>query len=151
MHFPLYKERPPLLVPGCPMPALEEDGAHTSVFRQASVTSTVPVCPPTCCQRFQKIPREQKEPFLGVISESQVEPAGGRFPPSSGPSGHFFFLQPNTCGFYWLDCDWRQRGEREYRALKMTKHFHLREPSEKGGREHIFLREAISQALPADR
>lgn len=54
----------------------------------------------------------------------------------------FFFLNQNTCGFYWLDCDGRQWGERQHWALKMTKHFHLTQPSEEVRNEHIFLRES---------
>lgn len=109
----------------------------------------VSACPSTCCCSWpEKCPRELEEPPFavtvascgsretckGTLVDSAILWAFGAF--------LFYFFKPNTYGFYCLDGGWRQQGEREHRALKMTKHFHLWEPPEEGGNERIFLRES---------
>lgn len=122
MHFPIYKASPPLLVPL--MLRAGQQGKSGRVYYlhfKAGVCylelicSTVCMCLSRCCPRPKEMPRKWKEPLLAVIftsynSRRAYQGDTGRFQPSSGFWG-VFFLKPNTCGCYWLDCDWRQPGK----------------------------------------
>lgn len=153
MHFPIYKAGPPLLIPLMLWVGQQGKSGRVShlhfkvgICYLEFICSNACVCLSRHCPRPEEMPRKWKEPLLAVILHCVTggEPARGTLGDSNCPLGFgvvLFFLTKYLwvlLAGLWLEAV----REREHQALKMTKHFHLREPSKEGGNEHIFLRES---------